>query len=111
MIKLLLNVCTGLHSNLFTFVIILPACNLDKLLKLGYLDTASVYSGEVESLSCYWYDPIIMNLLSEQVFLKLCQKDNLCQSTRNIETFVNNDKLNILRRKKVTNILKFMKPS
>ena len=49
-------------------------------LKLGNLDTTYVFSGEVETLSCYRSDPIIMKFLSEQFVLKLCQKDNLCQS-------------------------------
>ena len=49
-------------------------------LKLGYLDTTYVFSGEVQTLSCYRSDPIIMKFLSEQFVLKLCQIDNLCQS-------------------------------
>ena len=51
-----------------TFVRIFTCIKSRRTLKLGYLDTAYVFSGEVETLSCYWYDPIIMNLLSEQVF-------------------------------------------
>ena len=35
-------------------------------LKLDDIDTTNVVSGEVETLSCHWYDPIIMKLLSEQ---------------------------------------------
>ena len=77
-------------------------------LKLGYLDTIYVVSGEAESLLCHWYDQIIMNLLSEQSFLKLCQKENLHQSSRNIEIFVNKDKLFIVWRTKVMNFLKVM---
>ena len=46
--------------------------------KLGYLDISYVFSGEVETLSCYRSNPIIMNFLSEQFVLKLCQIDNLC---------------------------------
>ena len=49
-------------------------------LKLGDVDTTYVFSGEVETLSCYRSDPIIMKFLSEQFVLKLCQIDNLCQS-------------------------------
>ena len=49
-------------------------------LKLGYLDTTYVFSGEVETLSCYRSDAMIMKFLSEQFVLKLCQMDNLCQS-------------------------------
>ena len=49
-------------------------------LKLGYLDTTYVFLGEVETLSCYRSDAIIMKFLSEQFVLKLCQIDNLCQS-------------------------------
>ena len=49
-------------------------------LKLGDLDISYVFSGEVETLSCYRSDPIIMNFLSEQFVLKPCQIDNLCQS-------------------------------
>ena len=71
-------------------------------LKLGYLDTTYVFSGEVETLSCYRSDPIIMKFLSEQFVLKLCQIDNL-SVMRKIETFVNEDNLNILWRTKVTN--------
>ena len=40
-------------------------------LKLGYLDTTYVFSGEVETLRCYRSDPIIMNFLSEHFVLKL----------------------------------------
>ena len=64
----------------FTFVRLFTCMYSRQILKLGNLDTAYVFSGEVESVSCYWYDPIIMNLLSEQVFLNFCQKDKLCQS-------------------------------
>ena len=49
-------------------------------LKLRYLDTTYVFSGEVVTLSCYRSDAIIMKFLSEQFVLKLCQIDNLCQS-------------------------------
>ena len=49
-------------------------------LKLGYVDTTYVFSAEVETLSCYWSDPIIMKFLLDQFVLKLCQIDNLCQS-------------------------------
>ena len=43
-------------------------------------DTTYVFSAEVETLSCYWSDPIIIKFLLEQFVLKLCQIDNLCQS-------------------------------
>ena len=49
-------------------------------LKQGYLDTTYVFSGEVETLSCYRSDAMIMKFLSEQFVLKHCQMDNLCQS-------------------------------
>ena len=49
-------------------------------LKVGYLDTTYVFSGEVETLAYDWSDPIIMKFLSEQFVLKLSQIDNLCQS-------------------------------
>ena len=48
-------------------------------LKQGDLDITYVFSEEVETLSCYRSDPIIMKFLSEQFVLKLCQIDNLCQ--------------------------------
>ena len=35
-------------------------------LKLGYLDATYVVSGEVETLSCHWYNPIRQKPLSEQ---------------------------------------------
>ena len=35
-------------------------------LKLSYLDTTYVFSGEVETLSCYWYDPVIIKLLRDK---------------------------------------------
>ena len=40
-------------------------------LKLGDVDTSYVVSGEVETLSCHWYDPIIMKPLSDQFFSNL----------------------------------------
>ena len=49
-------------------------------LKLCDLNTTYVFSGEVETLSFYRSDPIIMKFLSEQFVLNLCQIDNLCQS-------------------------------
>ena len=49
-------------------------------LKMGYVDTTYVFSGVDETLSCYRSYAIIMNFLSEQFVLKLCQIDNLCQS-------------------------------
>ena len=49
-----------------------------KTLKLGYLDTTYVFSGEFEALSCYRSDPIFMKFFLEQFVLKLCQIDNLC---------------------------------
>ena len=49
-------------------------------LKRGYLDTTYVFSGEVDTLSCYRSDALIMKFLSEQFVMKLCQIDNLCQS-------------------------------
>ena len=45
-----------------------------------WLPVTYVFSGEVETLSCYLSDAIIMTCLSEQFVLKLCQIDNLCQS-------------------------------
>ena len=50
------------------------------LIHNSYLDTTYVFSGEVETLSCYRSDAMIMKFLSEQFVLKLCQMDNLCQS-------------------------------
>ena len=69
-----------IHLWSWTFVWILTFMLSRQTLKLGYLDTAFVLSGEVETLSCYRSDPIIMKFLSEQFVLKLCQIDNLCQS-------------------------------
>ena len=48
--------------------------------RLPRYDTNYVFSAEVETLSCYRSDPIIMKYLLEQFVLKLCQIDNLCQS-------------------------------
>ena len=53
--------------------------------KLGYLDTAYIFSGEVETLSWYLSDAIIMKFLSEQLVLKLCQINCVM---RKFETFV-----------------------
>ena len=79
MIKLLWNICTYVYTyGLFVWIF---TCMLSRqTLKLGYLDTTYVFSGEVETLSCYLSDAIIMKFLSEQFVLKLCQIDNLCQS-------------------------------
>ena len=56
-------------------------------LKLGYLDTTYVFSGKVETLSCYLSDPIIMIFLSEQFVLKLCQQRlKLCHVTGLIQS-------------------------
>ena len=70
--------CINLWS--WTFVWIFTCMLSRQTLKLGYLDTTYVFSGEVETLSCYRSDPIIMKFLWEQFVLKLCQIDNLCQS-------------------------------
>ena len=70
----------GIHFWSWTFVWIFTCMLSRQTLKLGYLDTNYVFSGEVQTLSCYRSDPIIMNFLSEQFVLKLCQIDNLCQS-------------------------------
>ena len=64
----------------WTFFQILTIMLSRQTLKLGYLDTTYVFSGEVETLSCYRSDAMIMKFLSEQFVLKLCQMDNLCQS-------------------------------
>ena len=79
MIKLLWNICTCVYTyGLFVWIF---TCMLSRqTLKLGYLDTTYVFSGGVESLSCYRSDAIIMKFLSEQFVLKLCQIDNLRQS-------------------------------
>ena len=69
-----------IHLWSWTFVWIFTCMLSRQTLKLGYLDTTYVFSGEVETLSCYLSDPIIMKFLSEQFVLKLCQIDNLCQS-------------------------------
>ena len=64
----------------WTFFQIFTCMLSRQTLKLGYLDTTYVFSGEVETLSCYRSDAMIMKFLSEQFVLKLCQMDNLCQS-------------------------------
>ena len=64
----------------WTFLQIFTCMLSRQTLKLGYLDTTYVFSGEVETLSCYRSDAMIMKFLSEQFVLKLCQMDNLCQS-------------------------------
>ena len=64
----------------WTFVWIFTCMLSRQTLKLGYLDTTYVFSGEVQTLSCYRSDAMIMKFLSEQFVLKLCQMDNLCQS-------------------------------
>ena len=70
--------CIHLWSWTFGWIF---TCMLSRqTLKLGYLDTTYVFSGEVETLSCYRSHPIIMKFLSEKFVLKLCQIDNLCQS-------------------------------
>ena len=69
-----------IHLWSWTFVWILTCMLSRQTLKLGDLNTTYVFSGEVETLSCYRSDPIIMKFLLEQFVLKLCQIDNLCQS-------------------------------
>ena len=55
-------------------------------MKLGYLDTTYVFSGEVKTLSCYllvWsnhYETFVRT-----IFLKLCQRDNLLQSRETLK--------------------------
>ena len=49
--------CT--HKWFWTFVWILTCLYSPQILKLVYLDTNYVFSGVVETLSCYWSDPII----------------------------------------------------
>ena len=69
-------------------------------------DTTYVFSAEVETLSCYRSDPIIMKFLLEQFVLKLCLIDNLCQSWGKLKlllmrinfTFSGGQKLRIFRR-------------
>ena len=81
MIKLLWNICTFVYTYGLELFVWIFTCMLSRqTLKLGYLDTTYVCSGEVETLSCYLSDAIIMKFLSEQFVLKLCQIDNLCQS-------------------------------
>ena len=81
MIKLLWNICTCVYTYGLELFVWIFTCMLSRqTLKLGYLDITYVFSGEVESLSCYLSDAIIMKFLSEQFVLKLCQIDNLCQS-------------------------------
>ena len=81
MIKLLWNICTCVYTYGLEHFVWIFTCMLSRqTLKLGYLDTTYVFSGEVDILSCYRSDAIIMKFLSEQFVLKLCQKDNLCQS-------------------------------
>ena len=81
MIKLLWNICTCVYTYGLELFVWIFTCMLSRqTLKLGYLDTTYVFSGEVEILSCYRSDAIIMKFLSEQFVLKLCQIDNLCQS-------------------------------
>ena len=69
-----------IHLWSWTFIWIFTCMLSRRTLKLGYLDTNYVFSGEVDTLSCYRSDPIIMKFLSEQFVLKLCQIYNLCQS-------------------------------
>ena len=93
-IKLSWNLCTSVHSNgLELLSEYLPASR--QTLKLGYLDTTYIFSGEVETLSCYWYDPIIMKLLSEQFFLELFQKIICVSHEENWKFCVKFDKLYI----------------
>ena len=67
-----------IHLSSWTFIWIFTCMLSRQTLKLGYLDTTYVFSGEVETLSYYRSDPIIMKFSSEQFVLKLCQIDNLC---------------------------------
>ena len=69
-----------IHWWSWTFIWIFTCMLSRQTLKLDYVDTTYVFSGEVETLSCYRSDPIILKFLSEQFDLKLCQIDNLCQS-------------------------------
>ena len=106
-IKLLWNICTCVYTyGLELFVWILTCMLSRQTLKLGYLDTTYVFPGEVETLSCYLSDAIIMKFLSEQFVLKLCQIDNLCQSWGKLKlllmkinfTFSGGQKLRMLGR-------------
>ena len=109
MIKLLWNICTCVYTYGLELFVWIFTCMLSRqTLKLGYLDTTYVFSGEVETLSCYWSDAIIMKFLSEQLVLKLCQINCVM---RKFETSVNEDKLYILWRTKVTNFRNVMKLS
>ena len=81
MIKLLWNIYTCVYTYGLELFVWIFTCMLSRqTLKLGNLDITYVFSGEVETLSCYLSDAIIMKFLSEQFVLKLCQIDNLCQS-------------------------------
>ena len=81
MIKLLWNICTCVYTYGLELFVWIFTCMLSRqILKLVYVDTTYVFSGEVETLSCNRSDAIIMKFLSEQFVLKLCQIDNLCQS-------------------------------
>ena len=64
----------------WTFFQIFTCMLSRQTLELGYLDTTYVFSGEVQTLSCYRSDAMIMKFLSEQFVLKLWQMDNPYQS-------------------------------
>ena len=95
-----------IHLWSWSFVWIFTCMLSRQTLKLGYLDTTDVFSGEVKTLSCYRSDAIIMKFSSEQFVLKLCQIDNLCQWWGKLKlllmkinfTFSGGQKLRIFRR-------------
>ena len=100
-----------IHLWSWTFVWIITCILSRQTLKLGYLDTTYVFSGEVETLSCYRSDPIIMNFLSEQFVLKLCQIDNLCQSWGKLELLLMKINFTFSGGQKFRNVRKVMKLS
>ena len=112
MIKLLWNICTCVYTYGLELFVWIFTCMLSRqTLKLDYVDTTYVFSGEVEILSCYRSDPIIMKFLSEQFVLKLCQIDNLCQSWGKLKLLLMKINFTFLWRTKVTNFRKVMKLS
>ena len=111
MIKFLWNICTCVYIYGLELFVWIFTCMLSRqTLKLGYVDTTYVFSGEVETLSCYRSDAIIMKFLSEQFVLKLCQIDNLCQSWGKLKLLLMKI-IFISLRTKVTNFRKVMKLS
>ena len=72
----------------------------------GYLDTTYHFLERLKLCHVTGYGPIVMKLLSEHFFLKLCQKDNHLQSRETLKlllikinfTFSGSQQLLIFRR-------------